>query len=105
MAEPLQIDAWDPDRLVALESKVGTQRLTESIQQQITRDAALRGNGDFDRLNGVEWHFFPSDATGRIADDPDLFEALQKANIPYVMHSNRPDAPKPYWVTGEPCSS
>ena len=80
------VDAWDPDRLVALESKVGTQRLTESIQQQITRDAALRDNGDFDRLNGVEWHFFPSDATGKIADDPDLFEALQKANIPYVIH-------------------
>ena len=57
--------------------------MTDSIKRQITRDAALRRNDDF---SGVEWHFFPSDATGKIADDPALFEALQNADIPYVIH-------------------
>ncbi len=77
------VDAWDPINSVALESKVGVQRLSDSLRRQIDRDAALLADGRYVR---VEWHFFASGTSGKIADDPKLFEYLTANDIPYVIH-------------------
>lgn len=76
-------DAWDPINRVALESKVGAQRLTDKLRQQIDRDAALKAA---DQIETVEWHFFASNLSGKIADDPELFDYLTSKGIPYVIH-------------------
>ncbi|MEM9565940.1 MAG: VWA domain-containing protein [Actinomycetota bacterium] len=76
-------DAFSPSERASLESKVGQQRLNGPTQRQIDKDVELRDAGVFDE---VEWHFFASGASDRIADDPDLFRALDDAGIPYTIH-------------------
>ena len=77
-------DAWDPVSGVMLESKTGAQRLSSKIRRQIDRDAALVANNA--DVNKVEWHFFASDISQKIADDPALFEYLTSKGIPYVIN-------------------
>ena len=77
-------DAYDPVTRTALESKTGQQRLTDKLRQQIDRDAALVA--DSPEIDVVEWHFFASATSSRIADDPELFEYLTDKGIPYVIH-------------------
>lgn len=78
------VDAWKPGPpKVAREAKVGAQRLSSRIEAQIAKDVRLRADGEIDEL---EWHFFPSEASRKIADDQALFDRLTEAGIPYVIH-------------------
>jgi hypothetical protein len=55
----------------------------KKIRRQIDRDAELI---DADTFASVEWHFFASATSNRIAYDPVLFEYLTEKGIPYVIH-------------------
>lgn len=60
-------------------TRLGTQVWSETIRDQIEKDAALARSG-YD----VEWHFFAG-PTG-LDVDPEIVEALAAARIPYVVH-------------------
>lgn len=76
------VDAWKEDGSLAREVKVGEQHLSDFVEEQIRKDVKFSNRDDF----SVEWHFLPSEASGRICDDEDLFDALKEAGIPYVIH-------------------
>jgi len=52
--------------------------------------ASARSRTDRPVQNGgyttVEWQFFPSSASGFVADDLDLFTALDNAGIPFFIN-------------------
>ena len=85
------IDAYNPQTGEAFESKVGFQRLTPEIQRQIDRDEALLARAfdpddPFSAYESLEWHFFPSGVSNTVGGTPELFDALEDAGIPYVIH-------------------
>ncbi|HUF98599.1 MAG TPA: hypothetical protein VMM60_10760 [Ilumatobacter sp.] len=57
----------------------------DKLKQQIDRDRALLDASDVP-IEQVTWHFFASDVSGYIADDPLLFDYLRANNIPYEIH-------------------
>jgi hypothetical protein len=81
------VDAWNPATRAALESKVGFQGLTQAgidrIILQIQKDKSLL---NADVFASVEWHFFPSDASGTVGAAQEFFDALIANGIPYVIH-------------------
>ena len=56
--------------------------------QSRRRHVLAAGHAPDDRpeIDVVEWHFFASATSSRIADDPELFEYLTENGIPYVIH-------------------
>jgi len=83
------IDAWDPDAGRAIEVKVDAQSLTPRIRRQIDADVALRDADFFERPDGygsIEWHFYVSDASKKVVDDPALFNYLDQNSIPFFIH-------------------
>ncbi len=75
--------------LRAIEVKVDVQRLTPRIKRQIDADVALRDAAQTIQPNGygsIEWHFYVSDASKKVVDDPALFNYLDQNNIPFFVH-------------------
>ena len=91
------VDAYNPGTRTALESKSGRQSMRrdpnnpgkphpdDKLKQQIDRDRGLLDASDVP-IEEVTWHFFASDVSGYIADDPLLFDYLRANNIPYEIH-------------------
>ncbi len=80
-----KIDAWNPMTRIGRESKngyVGGRRVKATLEQ-ITKEERLL---DMGRVDGIEWHFFPSSRSGTIGADPAIIKALQDAKIPYFFH-------------------
>lgn len=63
---------------IAIESKVGAQRLTGRNRQEIARDWWLVRQKQVD---GVIWEFTPSPITGDVGPDPLLLETLERLKI------------------------
>ena len=68
-----------PNRSTLHFARVGSQVWSDTLQAQVDKDTALKGQG-FD----VRWHFFAG-ATG-VDIDPLLVDALVDADIHYVVH-------------------
>ena len=68
---------------VAHESKVGRVLWSESIENQIRKDAWLIKNGD---IEAAHWHFFASSASNTVGADKKVFDRLDELGIPYTIH-------------------
>ena len=69
---------------IAHESKVGYTTMTVSIKNQVLKDAELINLGEID---GAHWHFFKSEATGKIGASKPLLEFLESNGIKYTIHN------------------
>lgn len=77
------VDAFDEATGIAREAKTGFARLTPFVQRQIDKDVALLGQ---QRVTGLEWHFYPSSASGTLGPSGELLEELRARGIGYVIH-------------------
>ncbi|QYR17883.1 hypothetical protein JJQ73_02045 [Corynebacterium glutamicum] len=77
----LQVDL-EPDKIMAVESKVGFQSLTESIKRQINSDICLRDKG---LIEAVRWEFMPSKITGQVGMTGPMREYLQENGVEVVI--------------------
>ncbi|MCR2803637.1 transglutaminase domain-containing protein [Paenibacillus soyae] len=79
------IDVYDAASKTAYESKVGYMTLTDSIREQVLKDAWLLKN-DPNTVQHVEWHFFTSGVTGRAGPSGPLEQFLTSNGITVVKH-------------------
>ena len=60
----------------AYEAKTGYKLLTPAIRTQVLKDAG----------RDVEWHFYPSPATGLRGPSPELAELLRRSGVQWFVH-------------------
>jgi hypothetical protein len=72
------------DGTTAIESKVGRTSLTGVVRQELARDVKMLRSGQVD---SVEWHFTPSQVTGKAGPTAPLREKLEQLGITIVEHS------------------
>ena len=77
------VDAFDEATGIAHEAKTGFAKLTPFVQRQIDKDVALLAQG---RVNGLEWHFYPSSASDTLGPSRQLLDDLRARGIGYVIH-------------------
>lgn len=77
----LQVDL-EPDKIMAVESKVGFQSLTESMKRQINSDICLRDKG---LIEVVRWEFMPSKITGQVGLTGPMREYLEENGVEVVI--------------------
>ncbi len=53
------------------------------LAHDINKDVALLAQG---RVKGLEWHFFPSSASGTLGPSRELLDELRKRGIDYIIH-------------------
>lgn len=70
------------EETVAHEVKVGYVRGVFA-NAQVRKDVALLRAGEFD---GVVWHFFASETTGRIGPSASFLKRLENAGIDFYIH-------------------
>lgn len=68
---------------MAHESKVGYTSLSKRMKTQILKDAKLVSRG---KVGDAVWHFYRSNATGKIGPSEPLKKFLCKNCIDYVVH-------------------
>jgi hypothetical protein len=66
------------------EAKLGNLDMSPTLRQQIEADAAAVAGG---RASGIEWHFFYSEATGKMGPVPSVVELLEEYGIPFYIHA------------------
>ena len=83
--EPALYDGRDAARLtgVAAEAKTGFAKLSPFVQRQIDKDVKLLQQG---RVTSLEWHFYPSSASGTVGPSRELLDELTAKGIDYVIH-------------------
>lgn len=83
------VDAFNPGppRVVGDESKVGRTWDLDGLFNQMDHDRALLDAGSVGGgLDDATWHFFPSGASQRLQDDPEVFERLLELEIPFEIY-------------------
>jgi hypothetical protein len=77
------IDSYNATTGVAAEAKTGYARLSDFVQRQIDKDRQLLIQG---RVTKLEWHFYPSSASGTVGPSRELLDELRTRGIDYVIH-------------------
>jgi len=80
--KPVAADAHEHRRAPAR----GEDRFREAtpfVQRQIDKDVASLAQG---RVNGLEWHFYPSSASDTLGPSRQLLDELRARGIGYVIH-------------------
>ena len=77
------VDSLDPATGIAHEAKTGFTRLSGFVQRQIDKDVVLLAQG---RVNGLQWHFYPSSLSGSLGPSRGLLDELRRKGIEYVIH-------------------
>jgi hypothetical protein len=77
------VDSYNAATGVAAEAKTGFARLTPFVQRQIDKDVTLLAQG---RVTTLEWHFYPSSASGTVGPSQGLLDELRAKGIDYVIH-------------------
>jgi hypothetical protein len=77
------VDSYNAATGVAAEAKTGFAKLSPFVQRQIDKDVTLLAQG---RVTKLEWHFYPSSASGTVGPSRELLDELTAKGIDYVIH-------------------